>query len=558
MAKKHEVSSVNILMGYIGVLITLVFELFLVKRAFWIDRGYRSSIILLGLAMFLGGFLFRVFRRKCFYGRSLSLHQAFSFESVFQGVNFIFPQIPYPDFERELLTKENIKPSSLISAWFEIRKSSAILILFVLSSIGFYYSPLHWMAYICAVFIPVSLYASWMIFNLRFRRSTFLSSLILGATASLVELIFFIFFMQLFVDNVSISYSVLLYTSIFILYEVTPIPMALGIVELLCILFSLLNLMPIEHSFFLLFYRLTRVFPTFLIMLFYLPRYKLSLYDIYHPDLVKSLTHDWSYDKSFGPFKNTECPYDLSIVIPAYNEQDRLDIFLKSVNDYIRSSDKIIEIIFVNDGSKDKTLEYMEKFKNSVKTATQIISYSDNQGKGYAVKQGMLRARGRWVLFTDADGATPICNIEKLLISASNGADIVIAIRQEDIIEVKRSFVRELLGQSFYRLTNLLAVPGIKDTQCGFKLFSNDAAQYIFSKIKETSWAFDVEALFIAQKQGMKVVEVPVEWREIEGSKIKVLPAAIQMFFALFRIRKRWKGYLEKSNTQLFKNERQY
>lgn len=545
MIKKQEVTSLNILMGYIGVLVTLVFELFLIKRAFWFDRGYRSNLILTGLSIFLVGFVFRVLRRRCFYGKSISWHQAFSFEALFQGVNFIFPQIPYPNFERGLLTKENIKPSSLISAWFEIRKSSALLIPIVLGIYGFYQTEYYTVSYLLGISLLALLYTSYMLFNLRFRRSTFIPSLLLGAVAVSLELLCFIILMHQFLDDINLAYSVFLYAAIFIVYEVTPIPMALGVVELLCIGLCFINFMPIEHAFFLLFYRVTRVLPTFLVMLFYLPRYKLSLYDIYHPDIVESLSYEWTVDQSYTKYKKSSYPYQLSIVIPAYNEQNRLKVYLDSIQQYFNITNRSLELVLVDDGSQDATLEIMHAFKEKSSIPVQLITYSKNMGKGYAVREGVLKAKGQWVLFSDADGATPITNVDRLLEGVKPGADIAIAIRQQVNNVVERSLIRDFMGQIFYRLTNLLAVPGIKDTQCGFKLFRHEAAQYLFSKIKEKGWAFDVEALFIAQKRGLKLIEVPVEWKEIEGSKVSLLPASIQMFFALFRIRRRWRGYLE-------------
>lgn len=385
-----------------------------------------------------------------------------------------------------------------------------------------------------------------MLFNLRFRRSTFTYSLLLGALAAIFELFFFLTLMHQFLDNPSTAYGVFLYAATFVVYEVTPTPMALGVVELLCIGLSLFSLMPIEHAFFLLFYRVARVLPTFLLMLFYLPRYKLSLYDIYHPNIVESLSYEWTDDQLFNSTSQSDYPYELSIVIPAYNEQGRLEGFLDSIEQYYQKSNRTLELILVNDGSKDATLEIMSSFKQKSTIPTQLISDKKNRGKGYAVRKGMLLAQGEWILFSDADGATPISNVDKLLDGIKSGADMAIAIRQHKEDSVERTLIRDLMGQSFYRLTNLLAVPGIKDTQCGFKLFRHDAARYLFSKVKENGWAFDVEALFIAQKRGMKLVEVPVEWQEVEGSKVSLLPAAFQMFFALFRIRRRWRGYLER------------
>ena len=200
------------------------------------------------------------------------------------------------------------------------------------------------------------------------------------------------------------------------------------------------------------------------------------------------------------------------------------------------------EVIVVDDGSKDATPEYVTSVANS-DPAVRLVRQNPNRGKGAAVQRGVLEAGGRFILFTDADGATPITECSKLLDAGLAGADIVIGSRKigGNGVQRERSILRNLVGSIFYRITNLLAVPGIEDTQCGFKLFSRGAARQIFPELRETGWAFDVEVLFLAQKFGMIIEELPVNWSAVEGSKIRPKDA-IRMLFALLRIRHRGAG----------------
>jgi dolichyl-phosphate beta-glucosyltransferase len=200
------------------------------------------------------------------------------------------------------------------------------------------------------------------------------------------------------------------------------------------------------------------------------------------------------------------------------------------------------EVIVVDDGSKDGTPDYVLALAKQ-DGALRLVRQNPNRGKGAAVQRGMLESEGRFILFTDADGATPIAECSKLLQAGLTGADVVIGSRKIGGTDVQRerSMFRNLVGSIFYRITNLLAVPGIEDTQCGFKLFSRAAARRIFPEIRETGWAFDVEVLFLAQKFGMTIDELPVNWSAVEGSKIRPKDA-VRMFLALLRIRHRGAG----------------
>jgi len=223
---------------------------------------------------------------------------------------------------------------------------------------------------------------------------------------------------------------------------------------------------------------------------------------------------------------------EISIVIPAYNEEKRIESTLVKIIDYCTKNFDNYEIIVVDDGSKDKTIEIISNFD------IKLIKNEFNVGKGRSVKRGLFEAKYNFVLFSDADLATPIEELDKML-EYTNDYDIIIASRnlEGSRKEVKQPFYRELMGKSFPFFVNLLVLRGIKDTQCGFKLFRKDCISDIFSLQSLDRWAFDVEVLFIAQKLGYKIKEVPVVWIDKEGSKLNPVKDAYSMFRDLLKIR---------------------
>lgn len=229
----------------------------------------------------------------------------------------------------------------------------------------------------------------------------------------------------------------------------------------------------------------------------------------------------------------------LSIVVPAYNEEDRLGSTLKRMLAYFDGQQTPYEIIVVDDGSTDGTIEIVRHIAER-RAQVRLLSYASNRGKGYAVRYGMLRAHGVRVLFCDADLATPIEEIEKLSAQLDAGFDIAIGSR--DVVGSqllkRQSFVREMGGRIFNKIVQLMAVPGIHDTQCGFKLFTRSASQTVFRRCQVDHFAFDVEMLYLAVKVfGLKVAEVPVRWAHQEGSKVRFVRDAWRMLKTVFRIR---------------------
>ncbi len=208
----------------------------------------------------------------------------------------------------------------------------------------------------------------------------------------------------------------------------------------------------------------------------------------------------------------------LSIIVPVFNEERILERNLIKIIEYCKSNFKKYEVLLVDDGSLDRTVEICEKYSNS---KISFLRNSKNLGKGYSVRKGVLRAKGDYIFFTDCDLSTPIEELGSFLkLILVN--DIVIGSRALKNSKVKTRFSKKLLG----RVGNLLIsffVKDIKDTQCGFKLFRKDVAKKIFLKQTIKRWGFDFEILFIAQKFNLKIKEEPVKWIEDKNSKVKLL-----------------------------------
>ena len=203
----------------------------------------------------------------------------------------------------------------------------------------------------------------------------------------------------------------------------------------------------------------------------------------------------------------------LSVIIPAYNEETRLPRTLKAVDEYLRRQSYEYEILVVNAGSTDRTKKMVQGAMLQVRNLN--IMDVKNRGKGYAVKQGMLHAKGGYRVFMDADNATSLDHVEKMWPEFANGYDVVIGSRDVKgaVIAVPQVWWRRRLGDIFNLIVQLCSgLWGIWDTQCGFKGFTRKAAEEIFSKCTINRWAFDVEVLVLAKKMGYKIKEIPVRW----------------------------------------------
>lgn len=230
----------------------------------------------------------------------------------------------------------------------------------------------------------------------------------------------------------------------------------------------------------------------------------------------------------------------ISIVIPAFNEEKRLPSTLESVLAYLRRGGwSAIETLVVDDGSTDGTAAVVDEWR-ARHPEIRLLSNPGNRGKGYSVRHGMLKARGDWVLFTDADLSAPIEQLATLMEAARRrGADVAIGSRALDrsLIGVHQSVFREQAGRIFNLAVRLLVGLPFWDTQCGFKLFSSEAARAVFGRARLDRFGFDVEALFLARKLGFRVVEEPVRWDHVEGTKVSMFRDSLDMFLDLLRVR---------------------
>ena len=234
---------------------------------------------------------------------------------------------------------------------------------------------------------------------------------------------------------------------------------------------------------------------------------------------------------------------DLSIIIPAYNEAGRLPPTLEEITDYIMRRRLRAEIIVVDDGSTDETAKVVQEYACRLKSPPlRLLRNHGNKGKGFSVRQGVLNSTGRRILFTDADGSTPITEITRLEEKLNRGSHIAVGSRAlySHDTEVLALWHRKLLGRIYARLVNCLLLPGISDTQCGFKLFEASAAKLLFSVQRADRFSFDVEVLFLAQKYGYSVNEVPVNWKNVPGSKVNLVRDSVSMLLDLLRFRFRY------------------
>jgi glycosyltransferase involved in cell wall biosynthesis len=227
-----------------------------------------------------------------------------------------------------------------------------------------------------------------------------------------------------------------------------------------------------------------------------------------------------------------------SIIIPAYNESERLAISLPKVLDYVNAKALQAEIIVVNDGSKDDTADVVKRF-SVLHPDVRLLDNPGNRGKGYSVRNGMLNARGDVMLFTDADLSSPIYEAGKLFEAIQQGADVAIGSRwlRRELQTERQPWHRQLYGRLFN--LGLRMVLGLKycDTQCGFKAFTREAAHTIFSRQRVERWGFDPELLFLANKFKLRTAEVPVEWAHDHRSKINPVRDGLRMGVEMLSVR---------------------
>ncbi|MCX8064360.1 MAG: glycosyltransferase family 2 protein [Candidatus Hydrogenedentes bacterium] len=232
---------------------------------------------------------------------------------------------------------------------------------------------------------------------------------------------------------------------------------------------------------------------------------------------------------------------EFSLIIPAYNEEHQIEQTLKYVREYLLSEFLSFEIVVVDDGSTDHTSDVVEKFIEEHKSKeVKLIKLPTNRGKGGAVKEAILNhTEGKVRCYYDADASTPIEEIKKLLQAINSGYDIAIASRAlpESVIEVPQPYHRQFMGKIYNIMLRIFRLTKFKDTQCGCKCFTENAVKIIFPRQKLMRFSFDAEILYIAEKYGLKIIEIPTRWRNRQESRVHLLRDPIKMFLDIFRIK---------------------
>lgn len=226
----------------------------------------------------------------------------------------------------------------------------------------------------------------------------------------------------------------------------------------------------------------------------------------------------------------------LSLVIPAYNEEQRLPETLEQVFAFLQAQPYTYEVLVVENGSRDCTLEVAQKYAS--RYAQLRVLSEPERGKGRAVRAGMLAALGTYRFMCDADLSMPIAEINRFLPPALSDFDIAIASREAPgAVRYNEPAYRHLVGRIFNLMIRVLALPGLNDTQCGFKCFRGDLVADVFRRQTITGWSFDIEVLFIARKRGYRILEMPIPWYFTPDSKVQVLRDSLKMGLDLIRIR---------------------
>ena len=227
----------------------------------------------------------------------------------------------------------------------------------------------------------------------------------------------------------------------------------------------------------------------------------------------------------------------LSIVIPVYNEEQRLSITFGALDEFLeRGLFADMDVVFVNDGSTDETSEILKSYKPTV--PVKVMEYNRNRGKGYAVTTGMLATTGDYALMTDADMSTPFDQIERFLPYLEEGKEVLVGNRRipGSHLEKTQPWIRRSMGRCYTILANIITGVPVSDFTCGFKIFSKEARQKVFTRTKIERWSYDTEILYLAYRAGYPIVEVPVRWINDEGTRVNLWKDTVRSFVDLFRI----------------------
>ncbi len=236
-----------------------------------------------------------------------------------------------------------------------------------------------------------------------------------------------------------------------------------------------------------------------------------------------------------------ENPVDLTVVVPAYNEEGRLEPGLRRALEYLGRRGRPFELLVVDDGSRDGTVAVAAGFAAQ---GVRVLRHERNRGKGAAVRTGVVASRGERVLISDADFSTPIEEVEKLEARLGDGTPLVIGSRGVGSSQVRQHqpFYREMMGRTFNLIIRLLGVRGIRDTQCGFKLIRGDAGRSLFSALTIEGFAWDVELIWLARRRGYRIAEVGVIWINSPDSRVDPIRSSLSMLRDVVLMRLRHRG----------------
>jgi dolichyl-phosphate beta-glucosyltransferase len=228
----------------------------------------------------------------------------------------------------------------------------------------------------------------------------------------------------------------------------------------------------------------------------------------------------------------------LTVIVPAFDEAARIPATLRAISDHFARAPFPVELIVVDDGSRDETPAIVRDAAAGLALPLRLLRYAPNRGKGFALKVGFAASRGDRVLFSDADLSTPIEEADRFLAELDRGADVAIGSRKEERarIEVHQPWLRETLGKGFTWLVRLL-VADVSDATCGFKAYRGDAGRDLYARMRVFDWSFDAEMLFVGNRLGLRLVEVPVRWRDQAGTKVDLRRDVVRSLVGLLRIR---------------------
>jgi len=535
--KLFNLKNVTVMFFILGMAI-LYWEGIKVSGTFTLADNYDVAFGIVTAAVI--GLILRGMSRRVFWGTRLSWHQSLSFETISEGLTRLNPWINYYGFEKWFTIRETGLDEHEVDCWIYLR--SRLLWIFSIAGLTLALAALSKPGATMLTGTIGIIIAIWFVTAAGRHRKDLLRMTLFYLVIFAIEGGIFILCASY---CLSVTEAAALYLLFSLFYYFSPIPYGLGFAELPILLIP--GRAPWDI---LLLFHIGKIGPLLLLQAIYWSRYKFQVDDFFSESVIEKIRS--SIRPAAGwpdQFAGEKDKPEVSVVIPAYNEELRLPVYLEKIKEYMTAHPELrMEILVVDDGSKDRTAALVEA-ENARDPRFKLIRQIPNKGKGAAVRRGMLLATGHYVVYADADGATPIEELDKLLTTARNGAEIVIGSRRlaAQAEERQRNPLRALMGMVFYKTVNYFAVPGIKDSQCGFKMFRRDVALRLFAMGAETGWAFDVEILYLAQLYGFAITEVPVNWHEIAGSKVSPVKDALKMLVAVFRIRNRHRGFFNKN-----------